>query len=98
MNYFPIFQETFLKYSNNIPRKDKEIYCWNVTEKHFMKYLCNNDLIFPVILMNYFPIFQETFLKYSNYIPTNDKANYFRNVAKKRFMKYNCNIFRMFLA
>ena len=62
-----------------------------------MKYLCNNDVIFPVILKNYFPIFQETFLKYSNNIPTNDKANHFLNVAKKRFMKYYYNISKMFL-
>ena len=41
-NYFPIFQETFQKYSKNIPRKDKEIYCCdNVANKHFMKYFCN---------------------------------------------------------
>ena len=58
-----------------------------------MKYLCINEVLFPVILKNYFSTFQETLLKYSNNIPTNDKANYCRNVAKKRFMKYYDYIF-----
>ena len=97
-NYFLIFQETFLKYSQNIPGNDKEIYTWNVTDKHFMKYFCNNDLIFPVILKNYFSIFQEKFLRYFCDISGKYKAIYRRNVTEKHFMKYYHNIFAMLLA
>ena len=88
----------FLKYCRNIAKNDPVNHQRNITLKDFMKYLCNNEVLFSVILKNYFSIFQELFLKYSNNTPTNDKAKHSRNVTKKLFMKYYYNISKMFLA
>ena len=57
-----------------------------------MKYFCNNNLIFPVILNNYFLIFPKTFLKYFCDIPAKDRAIHCRNVTEEHFMKYLLNI------
>ena len=45
-NYFSIYQETFLEYSNNIPTNDKANHFRNVTKKGFMKYDYNSSTMF----------------------------------------------------
>ena len=60
-NYLSIFQETFLKFFNNIPINHKAIHCGNLAKKHFMKYYCNISTMFLIWLKVYFWIFYEIY-------------------------------------
>ena len=70
----------FLKYSWDIAKNDPVNHQRNIILKYFMKYFCNNEVLFSIILKKYFSIIQETFQKYSKNIPGKDKEIYCWNV------------------